>query len=69
VEQFEEELEQAIMKAKRKPLDLRQRPNSESKFYTPINGAFSLKVKRTTDRIEERPVKIHLYLLTVERNL
>jgi hypothetical protein len=36
-------------------------------FSYPINNEFLLVFRRDTDRVEDKPVRIHLFLKTVER--
>jgi hypothetical protein len=69
VKEFEDELASALTNLKNKPLDVKPHGDSGSEFSYPLSEALSLIFQRTTDRTGAgKPLKIHFYLLAIERN-
>jgi len=69
VKEFEDELATAITNLKKHPFDLKPHGHSGSEFSCPLNEALSLILRRETERTGDgEPLKIHLFLLAIERN-
>jgi hypothetical protein len=69
VKEFEDELATALTNLKQNPFDVKPHGHSGSEFSYPVNEAFSLILRRATDRTGGgEPLKIHFHLLAIERN-
>lgn len=69
VKEFEDELATALTSLEQNPFNVKPHGHSGSEFSYPVNEALSLIVRRATDRTGGgEPLKIHFYLLAIERN-
>ena len=74
VDQFYSDLTRALKALKNNDWDknevtekIKSHGSSGRDFSYPINHEFLLVFRRDTDRVEDKPVRIHLFLKTVER--
>lgn len=69
VKEFEDELATSVRNLQKRPFDVKPYGHSGSEFSYPLSEALSLIFQRTTDRTGAgKPLKIHFYLLAIERN-